>query len=248
MTGRIHWIRPALLIAGLVVGTSFYRGNAVLAAVEDSYLIAKTGQALSEEVALALVREGRYKMTQVREDSGLVTLLYVQAQDLSDHMPPHVVAAMARMDAGIDPGARWLGRALPEFSLADLDGEQVESARLQGKVVVINFWFMACSPCIREMPILSQLEERYRLRDDVVFLALSFDDAESIRKLLDQREFSYRQLTAPGEWFVEAGIDTYPTHLVVGRGGIIQGAIAGLDDPASLLDQLDGMVRNALND
>lgn len=212
----------------------------------EVYVVAKSGEELPKEEALAQVRAGTFKMTQIQDGPVLQTLLYQHAEELSGHMPPHLVAVMARMDAGVEPGSQWLGLEPPPFSLTDLQGEKVSSGDLAGKVVVLNYWFIGCAPCIREMPALTRLERRYRERQDVVFLALSFDAPEAIRDFLAQREFTYRQLPAPRDWFHEAKITAYPTHLVVDREGVIRGALEGLDTPEELEAELDRLIREVL--
>ena len=46
---------------------------------------------------------------------------------------------------------------LPEFSVKDLQGRQVTSEELRGKVVLIDFWATWCEPCKREMPGYQQI-------------------------------------------------------------------------------------------
>ncbi len=213
---------------------------------KEVYIIASTGQSLLKDDALSLVQGGTYKMTQIKEDDLLRSLLYKDASDLEGHMPPHIIDVMARMDSGAEPGSQWLGETAPAFSLTDLNGKTLSSADLRGKIAVVNYWFIACAPCVREMPALSKLESRYRERDDVVFVALSFDSEDSIRKFLDDRTFSYRQFSAPRDWFSEAGISAYPTHLVVDRTGIVRGALEGLEDPEQLEAELERLIQSAL--
>ncbi|WP_434423565.1 peroxiredoxin family protein [Nannocystis pusilla] len=68
----------------------------------------------------------------------------------------------------------------PEFSLQDRAGQTVNLADLRGKFVVINFWATWCEPCIREWPQLDRLAERLADRDDVVILAVSVDQDQSL--------------------------------------------------------------------
>nr|WP_263430135.1 TlpA disulfide reductase family protein [Nannocystis pusilla] len=68
----------------------------------------------------------------------------------------------------------------PEFSLQDLAGQTVSLQDLRGKFVVINFWATWCEPCIREWPQLDRLAERLQDRDDVVVLAISVDQDQSL--------------------------------------------------------------------
>lgn len=56
------------------------------------------------------------------------------------------------------------GTAAPTYSAATLDGDTVALADLEGRVVLLNVWATWCPPCVREMPALQRLYERYRER------------------------------------------------------------------------------------
>src|SRR5687768_11429041 len=47
---------------------------------------------------------------------------------------------------------------LPDFSLANLDGEQQSIQSWPGKPLLINFWATWCGPCLREIPMLKELQ------------------------------------------------------------------------------------------
>jgi thiol-disulfide isomerase/thioredoxin len=73
--------------------------------------------------------------------------------------------------------------ALPTaLSFNDLSGKSHSLTDYRGKIVVLNFWATWCLPCREEMPMLSKLASGYADKE-VVFLAVSIDDAQSQPKI-----------------------------------------------------------------
>jgi thiol-disulfide isomerase/thioredoxin len=65
------------------------------------------------------------------------------------------------------------GDAAPSLELRDLKGGEHKLADYRGKPVVLNFWATWCVPCAAEMPLLSEMQNRYK--DKVLFIAASVD-------------------------------------------------------------------------
>ena len=68
------------------------------------------------------------------------------------------------------------GDAAPSLDLRDLQGAKHTLADYRGKPVVLNFWATWCVPCAAEMPLLSEMQNRYK--DKVLFIAASVDDED----------------------------------------------------------------------
>ena len=60
-----------------------------------------------------------------------------------------------------------------------LDGSTKTFKDFEGELLVINFWYINCGPCIAEMPYLNDLVETYK-DEKIKFLALSFDSIPDI--------------------------------------------------------------------
>jgi hypothetical protein len=58
--------------------------------------------------------------------------------------------------------------ALP-FSAVDINGNEYSLDELKGKIIVMNFWFVECKPCIMKMPELNEIVEMYKNNEDVIF-------------------------------------------------------------------------------
>jgi thiol-disulfide isomerase/thioredoxin len=68
------------------------------------------------------------------------------------------------------------GDAAPPLELHDLKGSPHKLQDYRGKPVVLNFWATWCVPCAAEMPLLSEMQARYKGK--VIFVAVSVDDED----------------------------------------------------------------------
>lgn len=67
----------------------------------------------------------------------------------------------------------------PSASLYSIDGHEINHAYLEGKVVLLDFWYIKCGPCRRELPALTELSRMFDGRE-VVILSFSRDAADEI--------------------------------------------------------------------
>jgi len=111
----------------------------------------------------------------------------------------------------------------PEFGLESLEGRKIELSELKGKVVVLNFWGTGCAPCKVEIPQLNKLVDEYKDKN-VVFLAISSDSPEVLRKFLKKRPFSYQIMIDKGGKAFKAynKIEAIPVHFIIDKKGFIR--------------------------
>ena len=62
-----------------------------------------------------------------------------------------------------------------DFALQQLGGEEVSLSDFRGGWVVVNYWATWCTPCLKEIPDLSELHKE---RSDLTVLGLAFEDLE----------------------------------------------------------------------
>jgi peroxiredoxin len=125
------------------------------------------------------------------------------------------------------PPSPLLGKAAPEFSLKDLEGNAVSVKDLEGQVAVLDFWFTTCPPCRETLPNLEKVYQRYKDHPKVRFLAVSVDPADIPAANLKQM-FTDLRLNIPiarddEQKAAQAlGIEGYPTLMVLGSDGTVQ--------------------------
>ena len=112
-------------------------------------------------------------------------------------------------------------RPMGPFALRTLDGEEVTSEGLAGKVAVINFWGAWCGPCIVELPGIQEFHHQYKGDDAVVFLTIANDrNPDVTRRLMDKEEYTFPVLMDQG-YVSEQGVTAFPTTWFVDPHGKI---------------------------
>jgi len=76
----------------------------------------------------------------------------------------------------------------PDFALQDMDAKQHSLKAYRGKVVLVNFWATWCPPCIREMPSLEKLYQKFRGQPFVLLAINQWEDEERVFEFMGQLE------------------------------------------------------------
>jgi len=108
--------------------------------------------------------------------------------------------------------------AAPAFVARDLDGREISTASLRGKVVLLNFWATWCPPCRAEIPDLVALQQKYR--DQLQIIGISEDEGgpEVVRRFVADHQMNYPVVMSTPELERKfPGIGALPTSFVIDR-------------------------------
>jgi peroxiredoxin len=159
-------------------------------------------------------------------------LAYAKAsQTIGKAVEPAAVEAEASVwkAMGRTPAAAPAAKRVdaPVFHATALDGAEIDSAQLRGKIVVANFWFTGCGPCKAEVPDLNKLTHEFAGRN-VVFLGFTTDDDQGlVRRFLKEYPFEYTIVPNSMKIAEKFGVESYPTHVVIGADGKIDSTLWG---------------------
>ena len=128
---------------------------------------------------------------------------------------------LSLLPAKQEKGLKNIGKTSHNFSAKSMKGKKIKSKDLIGKVVVLNFWFINCPPCLKEIPLLNDLKKKYKDKN-VEFIAVALDSESKIYNFLKHTPFNYNQIT-DGKWMAtKFDISRYPTNLIIDKKGIVQ--------------------------
>ena len=111
----------------------------------------------------------------------------------------------------------------PDFTLKSNGGTNLKLSELRGEVVLINFWASWCGPCRQEMPVLSELQDKYK---DLGFTVLGVnveEDSAPARKLLRELPVSFPVLFDTSNKVSRAyNVVAMPSTVLVDRDGKVR--------------------------
>lgn len=175
---------------------------------EGKMLMALRGVTLSEE-------EKRYAMR--KEDVADADFWIREAQNRENRV----------MKAAVRPGKKTLiqeGDKIGRFSVKDMTGRVWDNGSTEGRPLVLNFWYIGCAPCIREMPEISRWTDEC---PDVNFLAVTYNSADDIKEIIDSHGFRFVQVAGDKALWDMFGITQTPTTVLIGKDGVVRKVVIG---------------------
>ncbi len=105
---------------------------------------------------------------------------------------------------------KWI---YPEILVENFDVKRKIPDDLKGKVIVLDFWFTKCAPCVASIPHLNSLAKKY---PDVVFLSISFEFEGVLKDFLSENILYYPVGSDVQERVIKAfGVTGYPHTFVI---------------------------------
>lgn len=124
----------------------------------------------------------------------------------------------------------------PEVTFSSIKGDQITMQGLRGKVVVVNFWATSCTTCVKEMPQLVQIYEKYSEQGlDLIAVAMDYDPPNYVINFAQTRQLPFTvALDHTGQVARAFGdVKMTPTTFVIDKNGNILKRYLGEPDFAA---------------
>lgn len=135
------------------------------------------------------------------------------------------------------------GKETVGFKFEGLDGSLYTLADFKGKYIYIDIWASWCSPCLKQIPYLKELEKKYS--DKINFVSIAWNDNKSNwKEMIKKQHLGGIQLFAENKndaFFDFFGVPTsgIPRFILLDKEGRIIESIAKQPSEKSLNVQLD---------
>lgn len=186
----------------------------------------------NSDIILALASElNFFSISQINQLITAMAPSAIDVQSLEDVQT--VLARMANLN---------VGDQFPGFELPTMDGETVALSSLKGSYVLVDLWASWCGPCIKAMPTIKNMSEKYA-DEDFHAISISLDQREEIWKRTNER-VDITWLNAldsngiEGGLSMELGVVSLPFYYLVDKEGKILAINISLSDAEETLDKL----------
>lgn len=120
-----------------------------------------------------------------------------------------------------------VGKELKVENMNNLEGQPLDWAKFQGKVVLLDFWATWCGPCIAEIPNIEEVYAAYKDQGFEVIGVNLDDDSASVEKFFEQQKLPW-DIAIPADPMqrgfenplaVRCGVDAIPFMLLLDQTG-----------------------------
>ncbi|NLR57818.1 TlpA family protein disulfide reductase [Chitinophaga polysaccharea] len=176
------------------------------------------GNKISRKQFLQLFASGKYLPVRlVTSDSSVCYRLY----PVRENMDAGTVATLRYYSTTAYNDYKREGEVYPAFDFKDVTGRVYNAATTKGKILVLKFWFIHCTTCVKEMPALNQVVQKYTTHPEIEFLSFAFDTKEQLVNFLKQHPFRYAVIPVPESYPTAMKVNSFPTHMIVNPEGKI---------------------------
>lgn len=92
------------------------------------------------------------------------------------------------------------GEVAPDFTLQTPEGTDLSLSSLRGKCVLVDFWASWCGPCIKELPNLKQVYEKYHEKGFEI-ISISLDDKKTNwTKAIEKHQIPWLHVSSLEGW------------------------------------------------
>jgi peroxiredoxin len=175
----------------------------------------------------------KYKLNSLKNDKALTLEGIPSFYAISDYVPSEPQEPLP------------IGSVAPDWTLMSLAGDSVSLKSLQGRVVIIDFFYKSCYPCMKALPAMQSLHDKYKDKGLTVVGIDPYDEKDSdIAEFLGKRNINYTILlcdkTLPTKYLVSG----YPTVYVLDKDGKILSTHSGYSP--TMEEELEAIIKEKL--
>ena len=116
-----------------------------------------------------------------------------------------------------------IGEPAPEITVDTwVSNPSYAFQKIEGKAILLDFWFTHCAPCIYTVPHLNDLSEEYK-NEEIVFVSVTFEPEEVVSAFIQKKKMLANIGTDTTHQLIKAyGVSGYPTTFLIDKSGVLR--------------------------
>lgn len=176
--------------------------------------------AYADSVFHTNTKESVYYTTRTYVDTTNNQYYYILHKRSQEELDAENKALKERFNNDKKNRSKLKGSTIDNLTMTDMQGNTYTAEQLRGKVVIIDFWFVTCAACIKEMPDLNKIKEDFGT-DEVAYFGITYDKKPKVATFLSRVKYDYTVIPDSKHLTEKFGIEFYPTTLVIDKKGIV---------------------------
>lgn len=108
----------------------------------------------------------------------------------------------------------------PKIDIKSWISPPIPKDGLKNKVILLDFWNTRCGPCVKSMPALQGLHDKYK-DQGLLVIGCAAGNKDDTKKFLEQHGYSYPGGMASGRMILDYAIRGNPSYFLINRSGYL---------------------------
>lgn len=136
-------------------------------------------------------------------------------------------------------------KVAPDWTLLSMDNTTTSLSDYKGQIVLIDFFYKSCYPCMKALPVLQSLHEKYKTKG-LSIVGIDFIDKNNneLKTFLSKHGITYKVLMGDNNVAGNYKISSAPTIYLIDKKGKVLYANAGFDE--SFETKLEELIKSNL--
>jgi thiol-disulfide isomerase/thioredoxin len=244
-------------------GYGYYAGKTNTTVILDSIIDLDNSRAeqYSREVAVFLTADSAYNhiMEEAEATPKNLALARSSAEYLLSQASPRITIPEIReqienlraglpddfeqITEGIKRRAKLVNKPAPGWQVEDFTGTKRSLNDFLGNVILLDFWYRGCPWCIRSMPLIDEVAQRFKGRPVKVLGVNTDKDRTDALLVIQKMRPTYNNLSGR-DLIKKYGVTNYPTFIVIDQNGLVRRILVGYE--TDLADKLVEIIESLL--